>query len=640
MKPAKYILSLPIIFYSVCAWSQSMLIDSLELVLKQPSINDNQRIEIYNILARDYGYISSVKSLSYAQQALQLSLLTNNKKGEAYAYRNLASYYSIKGYYGATTEFVEKAIRLFNSLEDTEGLANCYITLGHTFKRQSDYPKALEYHKLAFDIIVQSGTKDRRGIAYLNLAEAFYLNDDLILAKRNLDSAFIILSPVEHLVSLSACYRLSGIINFVSGNYKNAKNDFLEVLSISNELQEFSQKEATTEAYIYLARLAGIERNFERQREFLKEAIEMAAQNNYLRLLRIAYLDLVDFYQKRQDLSLVQFYMNQFLALNDSLRKIQDIEQATMIESVINSLRIAEENEQLFVKQQLQVETIRRQQLQIVLYTLLIVASLVLAGALFYQYHKRKLLSQTLMQEKKLIEEKTRDLEALNLTKDKFFSIVSHDLKSPLNSLQGFIKLLEKHVDGLSKEEIKTMVGNLNKDLQNTINLTHDLVLWARSQMNNDPVKPVKVPLNQVVNNVLSLYDDLVRRKQIKTEVDIDKLLCAYSDFDQITFVVRNIIHNALKFTDKEGSLRISAIQKQRTIILTFQDTGIGIPSESIRDIFVPGKIRDSRGTDGEKGTGLGLILCKEFIEKNHGKIDISSRAGEGTTIHIELESA
>jgi len=251
-----------------------------------------------------------------------------------------------------------------------------------------------------------------------------------------------------------------------------------------------------------------------------------------------------------------------------------------------------------------------------------------------YIEQKNKELSEAFTQ----IQKQKEQLEELNFTKDKFFSIIAHDLRSPINSLLGFTNLLSNYADAMTTDEVKKISNDLNKSLHNVLQLIEDLLTWARSQMNKVDFKPDKVAVNQVLQEELDLALILFQKKEIDLEAQLQADLQAFADADHIKFIFRNLLTNALKFTNRNGKVIAKTYENGKKIYVQVIDNGIGIPQAMQEKMFQLGTIKSTKGTDNEKGTGLGLVLCKEFVRKNGGDIWVESKEGKGSCFTFSLK--
>ena len=239
--------------------------------------------------------------------------------------------------------------------------------------------------------------------------------------------------------------------------------------------------------------------------------------------------------------------------------------------------------------------------------------------------------------QKKTIEAQNRHLEELNETKNKFFSIVAHDLKSPLNSLQGFSNLMLNFYDTMKKDDVMKLMRQLDDSLKYTVKMADNLINWARIQMNEVEQKVEVFNTSEVVKPVFELYKPIGAKKNIKLLVN-GNTLPLKGDKNQVEFIIRNLVNNAIKYTNAGGSVKIeaSSVNGLKTRI-SVSDEGVGISEAAQKKLFSSGLNQSTHGTAGEKGTGLGLMLCQEYVSLNLGEMSIESKLGEGTTFHVTL---
>jgi PAS domain S-box-containing protein len=236
--------------------------------------------------------------------------------------------------------------------------------------------------------------------------------------------------------------------------------------------------------------------------------------------------------------------------------------------------------------------------------------------------------------------ESTKNLKLLNDTKDKFFSIIAHDLRGPFQSLLGSSELLANEIDNLSHDEIITFSSGLNSNLLNLYSLLDNLLHWSLMQRDALELKPANIDFNSLVNNVILILEQNASKKNISISNNVDTGIRVFADVDMARTVVQNLVTNAIKFTQTGGSVVISANSKNSFIEVSVEDTGIGFPQEKFTGIFNVDTLYTTNGTSGEKGTGLGLPLCKEFVERNNGKIWVESELGKGSKFTFTLPKA
>jgi len=228
-------------------------------------------------------------------------------------------------------------------------------------------------------------------------------------------------------------------------------------------------------------------------------------------------------------------------------------------------------------------------------------------------------------------------LQIANSTKNKFFSIIAHDLKNPFNSILGFSELLLSNIYEYENDKIEKFVKTINSSSRNAYELLENLLVWARSQSGNIEFNPTVNKLSSIIKENVSLIESQSAKKEIKVFTEINDNYSMFCDRNMISTVVRNLLTNALKFTKPSGQISVLTKQIDNGYEITISDTGIGISPENIQKLFKIDSKFQTQGTADEKGTGLGLILCKEFVEKHGGKIWVESELGKGSDFKFTM---
>ncbi len=234
-------------------------------------------------------------------------------------------------------------------------------------------------------------------------------------------------------------------------------------------------------------------------------------------------------------------------------------------------------------------------------------------------------------------EEKSEMLLKLNADKDRFFSIVSHDLRGPFQGLLGYSELLLMTIDVANKETIRNMSEKLHKAAKSTFNLLENLLQWSMMQRGRMPCLPSKIKLTDMVNGTIALLDSNASEKNIRLFSALEEEFFIYADHHMVDTVIRNLTSNAIKFTSSGGSVNIAAERQDNLVEISISDTGVGISQENIRKLFRVDTHYSTSGTAEEDGSGLGLILCKEMVEKNGGQIWIESELRRGTSVKFTV---
>ena len=225
----------------------------------------------------------------------------------------------------------------------------------------------------------------------------------------------------------------------------------------------------------------------------------------------------------------------------------------------------------------------------------------------------------------------------LNATKDKFFSIIAHDLRSPFNSVIGFSEHLLELIEKKEYENIELYANIILQSSNRAMDLLTNLFEWSQSQSGRMELHPEDFPMIPLIKEQIVLYKDIAEQKSITITNSLTPDIRVNADKAMIKSLLRNLISNAIKFTPSGGKIAILVVEKQNEIIVSVSDNGIGISKAGINNLFSIGHSYSTPGTNKEKGTGLGLILCQEYIKKNNGKIWVESEPGKGTTFYFSI---
>jgi len=228
-------------------------------------------------------------------------------------------------------------------------------------------------------------------------------------------------------------------------------------------------------------------------------------------------------------------------------------------------------------------------------------------------------------------------LREANQAKDRFFSIISRDLKDPFNTLVGFSQLLLSNFDKYPPEKIREIGQYLFNSTIQASNRLENLIQWSRSQTGITKWNPIKLDIKKLIDKNIEILNEAARKKDIQVNSRVGKKIYVYADEDMINTVIRNLISNAIKYSNAKSNVVITSRENKESVLLEVSDKGVGIKEEDLQKLFRIDIRHATRGTNGEEGSGLGLILCKKFIEKNGGKITVESKESEGSQFSFTL---
>ena len=383
--------------------------------------------------------------------------------------------------------------------------------------------------------------------------------------------------------------------------------------------------EALSEAYLGLARISLIENDLDNFTVFAQKSEEISLKHNFFSLYkRILQLRLLAIYKTGEyDQLPSQFQV--YLEKEDSVEKALLDDKSYILEKAIQGAKDQAELNFIKKEQVLNRSTIANQKTGII-----IISSLFFVLVLLFIW-----TYSLLLQKKRLV----NALDEANNEKIKVFSIVAHDFKSPINTLKGFSELLANNFEMLSKEEIKSTASDIKKSLGNTLKMSENLLTWAKNQLHELSINPEKFDVKDLIEEVVSYSYNSIEDKNINVIQNYDHNCHAYADRNQIEVVIRNLIGNAIKFSPINGEISIKALCVDDQVLISISDQGNGIPHDISNDLFKI-SVNSMKGTSGEKGSGLGLILSHDFVVANEGKIWFNNNSDKGVTFSIELPSS
>lgn len=260
-----------------------------------------------------------------------------------------------------------------------------------------------------------------------------------------------------------------------------------------------------------------------------------------------------------------------------------------------------------------------------------------------YQLNALKVLAKQVMSQLELrlafddLQKYTQKLNELNATKDKLFSVISHDLRAPMSGIFGLSEMLIEDLEVQPKEVCLELAEEIHNASQQTLSLLDNLLRWSLLERGQFEYKPMAIPLLAIVQKNLRLLSSVALKKQIQTHVDCPNHIFVMGDNNMLSSVFQNLLSNAIKFTPHQGNVYIAAKEIKGHVVITIKDTGVGMSQDQINQLFLIDKNVSTHGTDGEKGTGLGLVLCKQFLSLHESDLSVKSELGVGTQFSFEL---
>jgi two-component system, sensor histidine kinase and response regulator len=604
---------------------------------------DTSRVNLLNGLATSLRETDNEVALRYAEEAYQIAREAGYLKGKAVALGNLGWIYYRKADYVKSLQLSIEAMKIAEELGDKAEMARSMNSIAAVSFEQKQYNKSLAEFKKALAMGYESGEdkvigRTLNNIAYLFLSVGNQVDSAEIYCRQAI--AYTERTKDSHLTAFGL--RTMGDVMAQRGNLKEAMAMYQKSIYLSDASLNNSMKAATNHRVARAHLLLG---SREDAIAVLKKNAEESKRLGYLEELERTYKLLAEIYHDQGQVKEAYAYLNSYTILRDTIFSKQNSRQIALLQNQFDLDMKQAQIELLTREADLKQEEIGSQRMQ--LYAMILGASCVLliGVVMLYSYQKAKRDNRELQLQKEQlarknleIQEKSIELASLVHTKDKLFSIIGHDFRSPLHSLKGMLDLLtNKEITQEEFErfsvELKTRIDTVYDNLDNILN-------WSVTQLQGIRARPIPVNPGLIVSEVFDLHSEIARVKNVFLNNDLDEALEVYADKDQIRLVIRNLVSNALKFTPAGGYVRIWGRVKNQRATISVQDSGVGIAPADLGKLFVKETLWSVNGTNNEKGLGLGLLLCKEFIESNGGQLEVRSEPGVGSTVSFTLPLA
>jgi signal transduction histidine kinase/uncharacterized protein HemY len=601
------------------------------LKIEEELENKKGIVEAWNTMAIVYNKQGDFeKAMDHSKKALEMAEELEAKTLIADTLNNMANAYSYQGNYYQALEYYFRSLKIKEELEDKLGIISTHINIGDFYLRQADYPQAEKHYNNALETSRELKDEHNIGWAYNKIGDFYFEKEDYKKAEEYYSKSLKIREELGVRYEIAESYSSLGRIDLRQGNYRQALAYFSKSLEINEEIGNTpgiaSSCQAIGKCFHHLGEKSKAIKN-------LTRAFTIAKDINTPEIERKAAEGLSTAYAGQNQFKKAYQYHVLFKETSDSLRNDEYIRRFTQLQMQHDFEKTQREQAMKQKEKDLQKEAeLRRQKILRYAYFIGFLFMSLLAVAIFRSFRIKQKANRLLAKQQEEIKNQRDKLHELNVTKDKFFSIIAHDLKNPFSALIGFSKTMITEFEHFQKEQIKEFLQSVYKSSENTYNLLENLLEWARSQTGKLQWNPVKVELGEVANYTIDLLKRNATNKNIELQNEMNGKTFVFTDKNILYTVFRNLISNAIKFTPEGGVVSIGSREVNNFIEVRVADTGIGIAEEDIKKLFRIDVHFSRSGTGNEQGTGLGLILCKEFIEKSGGKIWVESQVGKGST--------
>ncbi len=601
--------------------------------------------------------------------------------------RNAAPEISIK--------FGIEAIDLATRNNDFVSLANAYSFVGVAYRVMGKYSEAIDFYYMGLDVALKNNITDQTGYAYLNLANLYVYQELTALAYENLKKAEAIASRLQNKKMLAYVNLYAGRIFCTQGKPDSALFCYQKSLSLRKELGQMAEQ-ATCYKYIgdiylqhgnilsaienYNLSLGKIDKQNDKDlyatllvqkslifvrenktkeaKALAQEALTISSGIGANRTIRDALQVLSDVSFMMKDYKSASELQQRVIQYNDTLFSKQVSEKIFLLEYQLErqqkETKIDLLNRDNAIKE-LKLKRGRFISSGLTAIILLFVTAFIILLLLLKQRrnHERvlesnnqqitnqrdsiKLQNRQLTDTNERLEKSEEELKRTVQTKDKLLSIIAHDLRNPFTALVGLTELLQENADSIGKAELNQYVTMINESSHKLLLLIENLLAWARSQTGTLKLVSTILNLKSQADDVIKLYLSQAETKGISLINEIPGNINVYADSKILAIIIRNLISNGIKYTRNGGSVTCSAFTESGCTVLKVQDSGIGMSQELVNKLFKIGETITTEGTNHEEGTGLGLVICKEFIETLGGTITVESSVGNGTSFLVTL---
>jgi len=577
--------------------------------------HDTDKVNIYYAISRYYWSKDPDSALLMGEQALITAQKAHYEAGMALAFLSKGVAYGSKAQYPEALQCDLQSLRISERL-GMEGLTgNNYNNIGNVYSAMKDYPRALEYYGRSLQIAIrdkQDTTHSGEASLLINMAEVFKESGKLDSAIDYNERARKIVVQANDSMNLSIVLLNMGDDYVRMQSPGKALSHLAQALHISEKLHD---DEGIAWAYNSMGQAYQQLGQYKPGIEYAGKSLKLAENMRLPELIKGACHTMYMGYEGLHVPDKALYYRNREIALKDSLYTLEKERQLNIMHSDYE-LEKKQHQIDLLNKDKIIRENERAQDR--VMHFLYIAMAVLLGLGCFFLYrsnaHKRR----------------------LNAVKNKLLSIIGHDLRSPIATLQGFVALLQQ--SALSEEQIRYFSNKMNESLISTSHLLNNLLYWAKSQMEGMQVNSKNIDVLSIIGQNIRLAQTRAAEKQVTLLADeTASPVMAYADEIMVDLVIRNLVENAIKFSRSGDTVSIFAIADEKKVSVTVKDTGQGIAAADHHKIFNTSIVHTTTGTAREKGSGLGLSLCKELVEKNGGNIRFESKPGKGTSFTFTL---
>ncbi|WP_282179782.1 tetratricopeptide repeat-containing sensor histidine kinase [Maribacter stanieri] len=615
-------------YYQRLIEQDSMLVNSERaLALSKKNKYIQGELEALANLATLYLYTGQTdKSIEFSLETIKNPELSSFPKTEMKIYNILGQGYYFKNDYPSTyTQFLH-TLAIAEKNSDQFHLFRMNMNLGTIFSRLEDNEEALKYYAVAFKHVKNLKDPTKEAMMLSNMAFLNIELGNLNQAKIELDETLALLEKNKQTTWLAWTFSTLGLYYLTLNDFDNALVNYQKSLDMHDEFNDVKAKAdikyGLGRSYLGLNNLVKAEAN-------INESVMLYASSDYDTGLEKAYRTLYEISKSKDDVAESLKYLELTEKLSNDNFKKKNRRNLTMLNAKLN---FEKETENLKAQNELAIN----QQRKYVKWALAaLFTSLVIVFLILNANKREKLLNKKLASQAKILNKNQEALTQINSNQDRLFSIVGHDLRGPIISLNEILTLYLEDPEG--KDYFEKFAPQLKEDLEQVQFTMDNLLHWGKTQMQGNTINVRSISVRNELDIILQLYRNEINKKAITINNQVAVNHSVFADLQQFNVIFRNLINNAIKFTPNEGMITIKTKIKDKNLVIQVSDTGVGMTESDVQKLFSDTENFSNYGTNLEKGTGLGLRLVKAMVIKNSGEIIVKSEPNKGSQFIVQL---
>ncbi len=611
-----------ILFTALCIdylSSQTKVIDSLKCNLTLFKDNDSILIESYYYLS--FYTKENKKKLEYAKLGYEVAIRNSNSNWEAMFLFQQAYPLIKEGDLSNAINILLKSLECYKNLGDSAGISVSKYVLAEAYKKNGDIILAEEKYIESIKILTAIKDSIRISAAFLNLGELYRDINKFDKALDCFNTSINIYESLSYENGLAYAKGNIGLVYTAQNKLDSAEiylNKSIEILEpIGDNYAVSSYLDGLAEVYFK-------RKQYKKAKQTAHKSLLLAQKHGLKEQIRDASLRLSTIYNQLKDFEKAFFHHKQYVAYRDSINNEETIRK---IANLHTKYEVAQK--------QKEVDEEKAYKNRYLIIAISAISVLILLTILVFIILK---ISRERRKTNVILEQQRKELENANATKNKFFSILSHDLRSPLATFHSYAEVIEICSEHNDVDKLLILGKELKSSSASMLDLLDNLLQWGVNQMGDQQSVPTTVNLKDVATLEVDHLKHVSNKKNINVSVNIVPSITLFVDRIQLSITIRNLINNAIKFTSAGGSVAVSAEDTTLHTILKISDTGVGMTQEQKDKLFDFNKINSTYGTQNEKGVGLGMQIVCGFVKENNAKLHIETELGKGTTFAITFE--